>query len=174
MVKHTVGVCWLLLCLAAGNAFGAEAPSPDLSDAELAELVALLDDAQDQLMARLTGMTDEQWSFKQNPDRWSVGECVEHIVLAESGLLGKAEQVVAGPADPEWFSHTDGQLARIEQFVPQPPAAGSAAALQAPDELQPTQRWDRSRAIRGVLPGARRGARVRRDDESPEIKNRTV
>ena len=62
MSKRIVGVGSLLICLAMGNAFGAETPSPTLSDTELAELRTMIDDAQDQLMARLTGMTDEQWS----------------------------------------------------------------------------------------------------------------
>ncbi len=95
MVRRTTGVGFLLLSLALGNAFGADGPSPALSDAELAELLSSLDDAQDGLMGRISGLTDTQWRFKQNPDRWSVGECVEHIVLAESRLLGKIKQVVA-------------------------------------------------------------------------------
>ncbi len=172
MVKRTVGVCWLLLCLAAGNAFGAEAPSPDLSDAEFAELVALLDETQDQLMARLSGMTDEQWSFKQNPDRWSVGECVEHMARAEMELLGRIKQTLASPADPEWFSRTNAKLGMVRQYVPNRGPQGQGG-VRAPYELEPSEHWSRSRGITEVY---RAHGEVRSVVETMgrEVKNRTM
>jgi uncharacterized damage-inducible protein DinB len=139
-------VGFLLFSVASGYAFGEEAPSPYLSDRELAELVALLDDVQDELMGRISGLTEEQWSFKQNPDRWSVGECVEHIARSEAALLGRIEELVAGPADPEWYSRTYGKLAVLRQYVPNRGPQGQGGR-QAPEEIRPTEHWGRGRAI---------------------------
>ena len=57
-----------------------------MTEAERAELVELLLKSQRELMQELEGVSERQWSFKLGPDRWSVGEVVEHIVLAD-GLL---------------------------------------------------------------------------------------
>ena len=39
------------------------------------------------LLQRLDSQPDETLSFKAGPDKWSVVEVVEHLVIAETGLL---------------------------------------------------------------------------------------
>ena len=36
----------------------------------------------------ITGLSEAQWNFKPGPDRWSIAECAEHIVLSEEFLRG--------------------------------------------------------------------------------------
>ena len=60
--------------------------------------------------AAITGLTNEQWTFKPAPDRWSVGEVVEHIVLADALLFETAIKSLDGRPDPNWeatLSKTD-------------------------------------------------------------------
>jgi uncharacterized damage-inducible protein DinB len=143
------GVAVLLLGLvgvASGDASAQDAPSPVLADTELAELVALLDSAQDGLLARLTGLTDEQWRFKPGPDRWSVAECVEHIARGEAALLESIEQMLEMSPDPEWHSKTSGKLALVQRYVPNRGPQGQGG-VQAPEEIRPTEGWSRSRGI---------------------------
>ena len=45
----------------------------------------------DQMIAETEKLSDAQWNFKAGPDRWSVGEVVEHLALAES-FLAEARQ----------------------------------------------------------------------------------
>src|SRR6185503_13044343 len=44
--------------------------------------------------------TDAQWNYKPGPDRWSVGECVAHIIAAalKAPALPIAQQSTAGDA----------------------------------------------------------------------------
>ena len=95
----------------------------------------------------ITGMTDEQWVFKQNPDRWSVAECVEHIVVGEQVILGAIQQSVAAPRDPEWFNRTNGKNDLVRQTVLTRNPGGAGSPFKAPYEVQPSQHWDRSRSI---------------------------
>jgi len=55
-------------------------------------------------------VSDVQWAFKAGPDRWSIGEVAEHLVLAEAGLFATATKSLAAPADDKWtatLSKTD-------------------------------------------------------------------
>jgi uncharacterized damage-inducible protein DinB len=146
MIRRTAAVYLFSGGLAFGPALGAEAPSPVVSDAELAKLLELYDSAQDGLMARLTGMTDEQWTFKPRPERWSVAECVEHITRAEDALLASIQEMLETPPDPEWHAKTDGKLALLEQYVPNRGPQGRGG-VQAPEEIRPTEQWSRRRGI---------------------------
>src|SRR5688572_13352228 len=92
----------LALVLAPLALAAAEEPSPYLTDAEFADLVKEMDASQDLLLGLITGLTDEQWNFKQNADCWSVGECVEHIVRSERILYEWAQNAMKNAPDPEW------------------------------------------------------------------------
>ncbi len=146
MRKQTLFVGAILGCLALGRAFAEDAPKPYVTDTEYGELVKLIDDAQNTVMGLITGLSDEQWNFKQNPDRWSVGECVEHIARSEKALLELSKQVIASPRDPEWFTRTNGKIDLLRQVVPNRGPQGQGG-VQAPAEIRPTENWDRAHAI---------------------------
>jgi hypothetical protein len=73
-----------------------------MSEAERAELVELLLESEREFMRELEGLNERQWSFKLGPDRWSVGEVVEHIVLADGVLFDTATKSLTGPPDAQW------------------------------------------------------------------------
>ena len=47
-------------------------------------VVKYLTTTRDQVVAETEKLSDAQWNFKAGPDRWSVGEVVEHLALAET------------------------------------------------------------------------------------------
>ena len=55
----------------------------------------------DQLEAQLKGLTSSQLQFQPSADRWSISQCVEHIILTEKMLFGMAKETLAQPANPE-------------------------------------------------------------------------
>ncbi len=136
----------LLAGLSGGYAAAEDAPSPSLTAEEHAELIRLLDESFDKLMGLITGLSDEQWNFKQNLDRWSTGECAEHIVRSETSLLEAAMRALSGEADPEWYERTKGKTNLIRQVMPnrRPMGAGGATA---PVEIRPTENWGRAKTI---------------------------
>lgn len=125
----------------------ADPPSPVLSTEEHDALIELIDASRDRVLGLITGLSDEQWTFKQNPDRWSVAECTEHIVLSQRALLQAAQAALAGEPDPEWHERTKSKTEMLKQVLPnrQPFGRGGASA---PQEIRPSGTWDRAQAIR--------------------------
>ncbi len=147
MIRTILLSAALFVCVPLTRAATAqEAPSAYLTEDEHAELLKLLDESRDLLMSRITGLTDEQWNFKQKEDRWSVAECVEHIVKSDRALLEYAKAAIEAGEDKDWAEKTKGKTDFIRRVMPnrQPGGAGGA---QAPMEIRPTENWSRAKAI---------------------------
>jgi hypothetical protein len=149
MIRITLVLTLAAAFLPAALAQAQEAPSPYLSAEEKAELLKMLDESFDMLLGRISGLTDEQWNFKQNPDRWSVAECTEHIVRSERALLEYAKNAMKNQPDKDWAERTKGKNAFIRQVMPNRNPGGVGGA-QAPMEIRPTEKWDRARAFEEV------------------------
>ena len=96
----------LMFCLSAALLAGAD---PNMTAEERTKLVQLLKDSQKEFVQAVSNLSDEQWKWKPTPERWSVGECAEHIVLSEGLLFAKAQEAVKSPADPDWEKKTAGK-----------------------------------------------------------------
>lgn len=85
----------------------------------------------------IAGLSQQQWTFKPAPDRWSVAEVAEHIAISESTLLGLVQkQVMQSPATPEKRDQVKGKDEIILEKVPD-----RSRKVQAPEFLRPTGRW---------------------------------
>ena len=146
-MRHaTTGLILVLLLSFAGAAMGDEAaPNPYLTEEEHAELLQLLDESRELLMGLIDGLSDEQWTFKQNPDRWSVAECTEHIVRSETALLEYARTAMSHDADAEWYERTKGKTNMLRQFMPNRRPMGQGGAT-APMEIRPRENWSQAKA----------------------------
>ena len=152
-------------------AMGEDAPDPRLTDDEFKDLIKMMDDSQDLLLGLITGLTDEQWNFKQNEDRWSVAECTEHIVRSQRALYESAKAAMATPENPDWAEQTKGKNEFIRRIMPNR-SPGGAGGATAPQEIRPTENWDRQRAIQEFY--TTQGAvRAYIETMDREIKNHT-
>ena len=122
--------------------FAPAAPlAQEISSQERAKLVQYLTTTHDQVLAEAANLSDAQWSFKPAPDRWSVGEVVEHLALAEPFIFELQQKTMAGPA------------ASAEQ----------RAAAQGKDEVllkKIPDRTQKANAPEPLQPGARIGSRA--------------
>lgn len=82
-----------LLVVAGAAPLGAEVTPEDR-----AKLVRYLTDTREQVLTEAASLSDAQWSFKPAPDRWSVGEVVAHLTLAEPFLFDLQQKMLRGPA----------------------------------------------------------------------------
>jgi len=143
MMKRIVTLMFVAAFAASGVAVAADG---DLSAEEKKEMVTLLDDSLDMFMGLITGLSDEQWNFKENEDRWSVGQCAEHIVRSERALLESAQGALENEADPEWAKKTKGKADLIRGVMPNRNPGGAGGA-SAPQEIRPTENWSRAKVI---------------------------
>ena len=105
----------------------------EIAPADRAKLVQHLTATRDQVIAESSKLSDAQWNFKAGPDRWSVGEVVEHLALAETFLYGAHQKAMAGPAaTPEQRATTKGKEEVILKAIPD-----RTKKVQAPEPLQP-------------------------------------
>ncbi len=145
-LKRSVAIMLVAVFAAGSAAIAEDASDGNLTGEEKAEMVTLLDDSLDMFMGLITGLTDEQWNFKQNDDRWSVGECAEHIVRSERALLESAQAALENDADSDWAKKTEGKAKLIRNVMPNRNPGGAGGA-SAPQEIRPTEKWSRAKAI---------------------------
>jgi uncharacterized protein (DUF1778 family) len=118
-----------------------------LSDAEKTELVELLDSSARDFMALIDDATEAQWKWKPAPERWSIGECAEHIILSERMLYQTALEALAAPADPEWDTKTAGKAEFLKKVMPNRNPGGAGGA-QAPQEIRPVEGLSKEEVVR--------------------------
>jgi len=132
-------VPFLLLCflLLAGQAGAQSVGNRD-------SLLNFFEKTRINLLKEVEGLSTEQMQFKPSADKWSVSQCLEHIVLTEKMLFSMTKDSLEKPANPERRNEvkmTDDQI-----------VAGildRSFQAKAPEGLQPTGKYaDPSEAIK--------------------------
>ena len=140
-------VFMLILGWSTSPAIGIDA-DPTLTLDERAELVELLQTSQAETLRLIEDVGEEDWLERPDPDSWSVGEVVEHLVLAETGLRRTVAALLASEPDPEWSqreaSGAEGLVALAED---------RSQKFQAPDAIQPSGKLSRAQTIAAFLAG---------------------
>jgi len=99
---------------------------------ERIEIVQILEDSRADFHAAAEGVPEAQAKLSPAPGRWSVIECVEHIVITESRFLGWLENPIADPAPPADKEKEAKMLVGV---------ASRAQRVQAPEPAHPTGRF---------------------------------
>lgn len=78
-------------------------PQPPMIKIDISEkdLFEYLDETKENLEESVKNLSDEQMKFKPGPDRWSVAECVEHIIIVENALNSTLQEKLMGPEDED-------------------------------------------------------------------------
>jgi uncharacterized protein (DUF1778 family) len=136
-----------LVLLLSGVAANAADATGKLTDTEKTELLQMLDSTAKDFLALVDGTTEAQWTWKSSPDRWSVGECAEHVILSERMLYQTALEALKNPADPEWASKTDGKVDFLKKVMPNRNPGGAGGA-KAPQEIVPSGTLTKDEVVR--------------------------
>jgi hypothetical protein len=129
----------LALLVIAGTLNASDA---SITPAERAHAIQLLQDSQKEFLGLVEGLTEAQWNYKPAPDRWSVGETAEHIVLADAGLYGFLEKALASPPNPDWDAKTHGKTEFVEKVM-----VDRTHKAQAPEPIQPHGKMSQEEVI---------------------------
>lgn len=116
-------------------------PAPDLTQARQYFCAT-----RNRIVEATRGLSDAQWQFKPAPDRWSIGEIVEHMVTVEERVLNRLNneltQAPPPPADRDWQKLDAIILERI------PDRSNKA---KAPEIIEPTGTWTLTDALSRVF-----------------------
>ena len=111
-----------------------------MTPAERERATASLNETRDRLLALAQRLSPSQLAFKPALDRWSVAECIEHITLVESSILGAIEKTVKESAGSQANALQDEALLAI--------VADRTERAKGPDRLMPTGRWSHDELFR--------------------------
>ncbi len=109
------------------------AADPHMTPEERAKVIGLLKQSQDEFLSSIDGLTEAQWNYKPAPDRWSIAETAEHIVLAEGAVFNGVKKALASTPDPDWEAQTAGKTAFLERVL-----LDRSHKAQAPESIRPT------------------------------------
>lgn len=108
----------------------------------------------DRLVNDLKGLSEAQLEWRADSSRWSIYQCVEHIALAESFILGFEQSGMKGAATPEKRSeikYTPDQIIKI--------LTDRSHKAQAPEPIKPDKQFaDTKAALQAFL--ARRDSTI--------------
>jgi hypothetical protein len=101
-----------------------------------------LNESKKEFLDLVKGLSDDQWKWKPAPERWSVGECAEHIMLSEGLLFAKVQDALSHDANPDWEKKTAGKTELIVRVMA--PRLGKAVA---PEAIQPQSKLTRAEVM---------------------------
>jgi uncharacterized damage-inducible protein DinB len=95
-----------------------------------------LGESRERLLRMAQGLTRVQLHYCAAPGRWTVAECLEHIVMVEERIFGRIQKALEDGPNPTKRSALEGQDDALVAG-----AANRVGRLQAPEVLVPTGRW---------------------------------
>jgi len=87
-----LSLVWIVIVLI--NLVAGPLEAKPLTDGEREKLVEHLEASRQALLDSTAGLSKAQWSFKPADDVWSVGECAEHLALAEQLIHGNVVEIL--------------------------------------------------------------------------------
>jgi len=96
---------------------------------ESIDILQCLKDSRAEFLAAAEGLSETQATASPAPGRWSVVECVKHVVIVENMLLSSLRNPIAEPAPPVNKEREAQILSRV---------ADRTRAVQAPEPVRPT------------------------------------
>jgi uncharacterized damage-inducible protein DinB len=106
------------------------------------KVIKYLTDSENEFLRSIENLSEAQWRFKPTPEKWSVAEVAEHIVLAESLLFANVEKALADKANPGWAEQTKGKTEFLERIL-----LNRTGKAQAPEAIVPTGKLSRDEVI---------------------------
>ncbi len=139
-MKHLawIGIALLLTLPAAAQELGG-----NLSDDDRAQLVEMLESSRSTTEELAAQADCAIWSEQPAEDSWSVGEVLEHVVIAEEGIFALALRALEAPEDAEWQSLAGADVAAMVAGM-----QDRSQKFKAPEQFQPKGEMEREELLR--------------------------
>ena len=107
-----------------------------ISATELAYAIDLLESTKIALHDAVANLSEAQLTAKPDLERWSVAECVEHIVLVEAGIFGRLQHTMQKEEEPEKRAEI-----QVSDLYLTKALRNRKTGIAAPDLFMPTGRF---------------------------------
>lgn len=141
-MRHWTRLFVLCLTLSLLVSLPAWAGDGTFSAEERRHIVELLETSRSELESLAAQADASAWNQRTDPERWSVGEVVEHLVLAEEAFHGMITGALAGEPNPDWKAVAAAGVEGVETLV-----QDRSQKFQAPEGLVPSGKWERDEAL---------------------------
>jgi DinB superfamily len=101
---------------------------------EKAAVLGHLNSCREQLLKLVDGLTPEQWQYEPAEGRWSVNQCMEHVVRVENRVLGNVQKKLGDGAD-------ELDKPRVDDNVLLQAVQDRSVVRQAPEPARPVGQW---------------------------------
>ena len=129
-----------LVCLVA-LAFPQATATPTLTQKDRDAGVKYLEETRKNFIDSIKNVSDAQWTFKAGPDRWSIAETAEHIIVSERFMMQLVqEKILKGPK-------AGADAARIPDQKVIAVITDRSQKAKAPEVLTPTHRYPSREAL---------------------------
>ncbi len=140
--------------------------SPLLSSNQISKATEYLICTRDNILHAAGSLDDSQWHFKSAPDRWSIVEIIEHLVIVENRVHAIVESMTEAPrAEPDRMN------SQIDDFI-LAEVPRRSTKIQAPPQGEPSHRWNPVETLEHFL--ASRTRTLELLDEAPFLRGRVV
>jgi hypothetical protein len=106
--------------------------APDERQLAVDQLIA----SETKLHELVTGLTKEQWAFREAPERWSIAEIIEHVMAVENRITRAIQKLIEQPAPEGDRPNTTGKDALVMKR-----ATDRSAKLSAPEQVRPVGKF---------------------------------
>lgn len=96
--------------------------------------------SRDRILELVDGLTAEQWAFRPGEGRWSIGECVEHIMRVENRILGVIGKKLTDDT-PQSEIQLSAQPRKELDTLVRETVLDRTVRRQAPEPARPTGEW---------------------------------
>ena len=104
-----------------------------MTPSERERIAAYLTETRENLLRTARNLAPTQLQYKPAPDRWSVAECLEHIVVVETLILDNINNTLQQAAGSSASSFGDDGLRQM--------VVDRSTRVKGPDRLMPSGRW---------------------------------
>ena len=121
-----------LIILTVISLFGFKPVDKTITKEERDFAIQYMEQTRDAILQDVKGLTPAQLNFKADSTRWSVAQCVEHIALAENGIMMGIQMGLQSPADPSKRDSVKLTDQQVMNFL-----TDRSRKFQAPEMLKP-------------------------------------
>jgi uncharacterized damage-inducible protein DinB len=106
---------------------------------ERERIAAYLEETRQNLLRTVSSLSPTQLQYKPAPDRWSVAECLEHIIVVETSVLGSIGNTLQQTAPAAGSAMGDDSIMQT--------VVDRTTRVKGPDRLMPSRRWPHDRLL---------------------------